>query len=145
MKASTIWSTTYQQSTNSKDISHSQLSIILFLFHTFACQSFISSLIRDPNKSDTVIYLFIYLFIFVHKRLSLRNRHNSPHPHCVKMPLLVMKFKYKFLRNDLIKIGRQGVFWEREKRENAWEGSTDVRRRVCARAGAGGSLLVDPC
>ncbi|KAH0901870.1 LOW QUALITY PROTEIN: hypothetical protein HID58_041373, partial [Brassica napus] len=34
---------------------------------------------------------------------------------------------------------------EREKRENTWEESTDVRRRVCARAGAGGSLLVDPC
>ena len=34
---------------------------------------------------------------------------------------------------------------EREKRENAWEESTDVRRRVCARVGTGGSLLVDPC
>ncbi|WZY98829.1 hypothetical protein YC2023_071158 [Brassica napus] len=30
---------------------------------------------------------------------------------------------------------------KREKRENAWEESTDVRRRVCARAGAGGSLI----
>ncbi|KAH0927866.1 LOW QUALITY PROTEIN: hypothetical protein HID58_020122, partial [Brassica napus] len=30
---------------------------------------------------------------------------------------------------------------ERERKErNAWEESTDVRRRVCARAGAGGSL-----
>ncbi|WZY96348.1 hypothetical protein YC2023_068677 [Brassica napus] len=46
-----------------------------------------------------------------------------------------------FAKNGGRRRKRRKRLRERERKErNAWEESTDVRRRVCARAGAGGSL-----